>query len=283
MKIWLCQLAVQIWGYRASTRTKSVRMTSFEDEETSSKAFMRTMLRVLVFVVLAVLSNAWTRVPSGRMARGFRTALQGNKLDGVDIDGALVPMGNSLLIKVKEALSETKGGLFIPDNAKERPTEGTVVANGPGRIHPETAVQLDIAVKTGEAVLYGKYDGSELRYNDEEHQLIKDDDVLLKYPAGTEATVSNVECVKDQILVELPKEEESEGGLIISNVEKDKRPDYGVVVKVGPGRQAGNGKYMTPQVSPGDHVKFRDFAGSQIKLDNKDHLVIRNYDILAKW
>lgn len=243
-----------------------------------------TMMRgVLVFLALCVVANAYSRSQGLGRGRSFRTALRANKLDGVDIEGALVPMGNSLLIKVKEALSETKGGLFIPDNAKERPTEGTVIANGPGRVHPETAVQLDIAVKEGEAVLYGKYDGSELRYNDEEHQLIKDDDVLLKYPAGEEAVIANVECVKDQILVELPKEEQSEGGLIISNVEKEKRPDYGVVVKVGPGRQAGNGKYMTPQVSPGDHVKFRDFAGSEIKLDNKDHLVIRNYDILAKW
>jgi chaperonin GroES len=209
--------------------------------------------------------------------------MMGNVLDGVDIDGDLKPMGNSLLIKVKEALSETKGGLFIPDNAKERPTEGTVIANGPGRVHPETAVQLDIAVKAGQAVMYGKYDGSELRYNDAEHQLIKDDDVLLKYPAGEEAVLANVECVKDQILIELAKEEATEGGLIISQVEKEKRPDYGKVVKVGPGRQAGNGHYMTPQVAPGDMVRFRDFAGAQIKLDNRDYLVIRNYDILAKW
>lgn len=221
--------------------------------------------------------------------RGFglkRTSsfsLSGNKLDGIDIAGELTPMGNSLLVKVKEALSETKGGLFIPDNAKERPTEGTVVANGPGRVHPETALQLDIACKAGQGVMYGQYDGSELRYNEEDHQLIKDDDVLLTYPAGEEATVANVECVKDQILVELPEEETSEGGLIISNIEKEKRPDYGRVVKIGPGRQAGNGKYMDPQVKPGDYVKFRDFAGSQLKLDNKRHLVIRNYDILAKW
>lgn len=239
------------------------------------------MLRLIFLVALCVAVTAF-KSQFGRQLR-VSSKLSGNKLDGIDIDGDLMPMGNSLLIKVKEALSETKGGLFIPDNAKERPTEGTVVANGPGRVHPETALQLDIAVKAGQAVLYGKYDGSELRYNEEEHQLIKDDDVLLAYPAGEEATVANVECVKDQILVAMPVEEATEGGLIISNIEKEKRPDYGQVVKVGPGRQAGNGKYMDPQVKPGDWVKFRDFAGSEVKLDNKNHLVIRNYDILAKW
>jgi chaperonin GroES len=239
------------------------------------------MLLATIFIVLCVVCSAF-KCQIGRQLHR-RSELDSNKLDGIDIDGDLTPMGNSLLIKVREAMTETKGGLFIPDNAKERPTEGTVMANGPGRVHPETALQLDIACTAGQGVIYGKYDGSELRYNEEEHQLIKDDDVLLVYPAGEEATEANVECVKDQILVLLPKEEKSDAGLIISNVEKEKRPDYGQVVKIGPGRQAGNGKYMDPQVKPGDHVKFRDFAGSEIKLDNKDFLVIRNYDILAKW
>ena len=209
-----------------------------------------------------------------------------HKLDGITIEGDLQPMANNLLIKVKEALSETKGGLFIPDNAKERPTEGTVIAHGPGRIHPETAIQLEIAVKTGVNVIYGKYDGSELKYDGVEHQLIKDDDVLLTYPVGVEATVANVECVKDQVLIRLPpKEQANLSGIIIATPGEGekKRADYGTVVKVGPGRQAGSGKVMAIQVKPGDNVRFRDFAGSEIKLDGHEHLVIRAYDVLARW
>lgn len=209
-----------------------------------------------------------------------------NKLDGITIDGNLQPVANNLLIKVKEALAETKGGLFIPDNAKERPTEGTVIAHGPGRIHPETAVLLDIAVKTGVNVIYGKYDGSELKYNDIPHQLIKDDDVLLTYPVGVEATLSNVQCVKDQVLIKLPpKEQTNLSGIIISTPgEKErKRADYGQVSKVGPGRQTGSGKVAEIQVQPGDNVRFRDFAGSEIKLEGEEYVVIRAYDILAKW
>ena len=57
--------------------------------------------------------------------------------------------------------------------------------------------------------------------------------------------------------------------------------DSGVVVKLGPGRQAGNGEFMTGQLKIGDHVKFRDFAGSDVKLNGKTHAVIRAYDILA--
>lgn len=67
---------------------------------------------------------------------------------------------------------------------------------------------MDIAVKPGENVIYGKYDGTELKYNEINHQMIKDDDILLKY-SGKEPTVENVECIKDQVMVKLPPKEES--------------------------------------------------------------------------
>jgi chaperonin GroES len=140
-------------------------------------------------------------------------------------------------------------------------------------------------VNVGDSVLYGKYDGTELKYNDEPHQLIKDDDVLLKY-SGNEATLDNVQPVKDQVLIELPpKESTSIGGIIVSSAPgtEKKRADFGTVVKIGPGRQAGTGSIMPIQVAPGDQCRFRDFAGSEVKLDGKDFLVIRAYDILAKW
>lgn len=247
------------------------------------------MMRALVVLVLAlvVCVDAW-RI-SGRAAatrRSTSTALGANKLDGITIDGDLQPVANNLLVKVKEALASTQGGLFIPDNAKERPTEGMVINNGPGRFHPETGVLLDIAVKAGSNVIYGKYDGSELKYNDVAHQLIKDDDVLLTYPTGQDPTLANVECVKDQVLIKLPpKEEKNAVGIIISTPgEKEKkRADYGTVTKIGPGRQCSNGKIMPIQVKSGDNVRFRDFAGSEVKIDGVEYLVIRAYDILAKW
>ena len=224
-------------------------------------------------------------IPSQRLSRRCKNILPANKLDGITIESDLKPLWNNILVKVKEVASSTAGGLFIPDNAKERPTEGLVVAAGPGRVHPETGVQLDLAVKEGDNVIYGKYDGTELKYNDLNHQLIKDDDVLLTY-SGPNPTIENVVCVKDQVLVELPrKEEATSSGIIVSNPTnaKEKRTDYGVVIKVGPGRQAGNGVYMPIRVAPGDNVRFRDFAGSEVKIGNKDYLVIRSYDILAKW
>jgi chaperonin GroES len=79
-----------------------------------------------------------------------------NKIDGIPISGDLAPWSNNLLIKVKEVASATSGGLYIPDNAKERPTEGLVIAAGPGRVHPDTGILIGIAVTVGENVIYGK-------------------------------------------------------------------------------------------------------------------------------
>ena len=210
-----------------------------------------------------------------------------HKLDGNFIDGDLTPVSNNVLVKVKEAVSATAGGIFIPDNAKEKPTEGTVIAVGPGRIHPETAIQINMAVKVGQNVIYGKYDGSELKYDDITHQLIKDDDVLLTYD-GKEPTLENVQCVKDNVLILLPPKEVSNIAGIIVSVKseeggQEQRPDNGEVMKVGPGRQAGNGQVMKMQVNVGDKCRFRNFAGSELKIQGKDYLIIKSYDILAKW
>jgi chaperonin GroES len=241
---------------------------------------MKTLFLVVIATVVGLIQGYGTH----RFSRFAVSLAAKNKLDGNLIEGDLTPLSNNLLICVKEAIAATQGGLFIPDNAKERPTEGKVVSAGPGRVHPETGVQLDVAVKVGEGVIYGKYDGTELKYNDLNHQLIKDDDVLLKY-VGDDVTLATVSCVKDQIMIELPpKEEANTAGIIISTPgAKEKRADHGIVTKVGPGRQAGNGVYMPPQVKPGDNVRFRDFAGSEVKIEGKEYVVIRAYDILAKW
>eukprot|EP01038_Epipyxis_sp_PR26KG_P010632 gene10632-14277_t len=241
------------------------------------------MLQIIKFLSIICTVASYKVYPNFNFAQSS-TSLKSNKLDGITIPGNLIPLANNLLVKVKEAAVSTSGGLFIPDNAKERPTEGLVIATGTGRIHPDTGKQLDMAVATGESVIYGKYDGTELRYNDVNHQLIKDDDVLLKY-TGNDPLLDKVECVKDQVLVRLPpKEEANSAGIIITTPgSKEKRSDNGVVAKVGPGRQAANGEYMPMQVKPGDGVRFRDFAGSLVKLEGKEYIVVRSYDILAKW
>ena len=152
-------------------------------------------------------------------------------------------------------------------------------------MHPYTGVQLDNPAKVGMKVLYGKYDGTELKYDGVVHQLIKDDDILLVY-SGDEATLENVQCVKDQVLILLDtKSDETESGLLVQeerNGFEMRDVDTGVICKVGPGRQAGSGAGMEIQITEGDKVKFRDYAGSNVKLGNTEYAVIRAYDILAK-
>ena len=239
------------------------------------------MRSYLLVVVLILLNSVIAFRP--QRAIWFATKL-GAKVDGITVEGELMPTQNNLLVKVKEASSSTSGGIIIPDKAKTRPNEGTVVIAGPGRIHPETGAKIDMAVKEGEGVIYGKYDGSELKLNEVGHQMIKDDDVLLKYTGG-DPLLANVEPVKDYVLVQMPpKTMSSDVGLIIVTAEdKEKRSDWGTVAKIGPGRQAANGKLIPIPVEPGDGVRYRDHAGADVKLEGVEFQVVRATEIFAKW
>lgn len=208
-----------------------------------------------------------------------------NKVDNIVIEGNLAPLHNNILVQVKSAKATTSGGIYLPDNAREKPTEGQAIATGPGRVHLDSGALIPNSINVGDSVIYGKYDGVELKYNDHPHQMVKDEDIILKFQ-GTEATIDNVECVDDHILIKIsPKEEKKASGLIVATPEtnKNKQSDSGVVAKVGPGRVLGNGKVHPVPVKPGDGVRFRDYAGTKLKLSGEEYIVVRTYDVLAKW
>lgn len=140
-------------------------------------------------------------------------------------------------------------------------------------------------VQPGDSVLYGKYDGTEIDYNGEKHALIRDEDILVKW-TGESLTQDNAEVVSDNVLVRVTdsKEDETASGLVIaSTVKKGSKPSTGEVVKVGPGRMASNGEIMTVDISVGDMVKFRDFAGNEVVIEGEEYSVVRMPDILAKF
>lgn len=88
------------------------------------------------------------------------------------------PLGDRVIIKPLEAENKTKGGIVIPDTAKEKPQEGKVVAVGKGKFSESGQLQ-PLEVKAGDRVLYGKYSGSEITTKDGEELLImKEDDIL---------------------------------------------------------------------------------------------------------
>lgn len=91
----------------------------------------------------------------------------------------------------------------------------------------------------------------------------------------------NLKPLSDRVLVKrLEGEERTAGGLIIPDTAKEK-PSKGEVVAVGPGKVADDGKTIAMTVKKGDQVLFNKYAGTEIKLDNVEHLVMREDDILA--
>ena len=87
------------------------------------------------------------------------------------------PLGDRVIIKPLEAKEVRKGGIIIPDTAKEKPQEGEVVAVGKGKI-AEDGKLIAMEVKTGDRILYGKYSGTEIKINDEEYLIMREEDVL---------------------------------------------------------------------------------------------------------
>ena len=89
---------------------------------------------------------------------------------------SIKPLGDRVVVKPQEAEEKTAGGLFIPDTAKEKPQRGTVVAVGPGKV--ENGTKIDMTVKEGDTVLYGKYSGTEITLGDEEVLIMRESDIL---------------------------------------------------------------------------------------------------------
>ncbi len=89
----------------------------------------------------------------------------------------LRPLHDRVIIKRTEEEEKTKGGIIIPDTAKEKPVEGTVIAVGDGK-RTDDGKKLPLDVKVGDKVLFGKYAGTEIKIDGEEHLIMKEDDII---------------------------------------------------------------------------------------------------------
>jgi len=87
------------------------------------------------------------------------------------------PLHDRLIVKRLEEEEKTKGGIIIPDTAKEKPVEGKVIAVGEGRIKKD-GKKIPMEVKKGDRILFAKYAGTEVKIDGEEHLMMKEDDVL---------------------------------------------------------------------------------------------------------
>jgi chaperonin GroES len=86
------------------------------------------------------------------------------------------PLADRVAIRPLEDTEKMKGGLYIPDTAKEKPVQGEIIAIGPGRFEKGDKVPMEL--KVGDRVLYGKYSGTEVKLGDEDVLIIKESDVL---------------------------------------------------------------------------------------------------------
>jgi chaperonin GroES len=87
------------------------------------------------------------------------------------------PLADRIVVKPLEETEQMRGGLYIPDTAKEKPQQGEVVAVGPGKLTDE-GKRVEPELKTGDRVLYGKYSGTEVTLSDEQYLILRESDVL---------------------------------------------------------------------------------------------------------
>jgi chaperonin GroES len=86
------------------------------------------------------------------------------------------PLQDRVIVKRLEENEQMRGGLYIPDTAKEKPQEGEVIAAGPGKV--ENGNKIELTVKVGDKVLFGKYSGTEVKLDGEEYLIMREDDIL---------------------------------------------------------------------------------------------------------
>ena len=100
----------------------------------------------------------------------------------------VTPLHDRVLIKRIEEKESVKGGIIIPDTAKEKPQEGEVIAVGAGKIEKGERVPMD--VKPGDRILFGKYSGTEIKLDNEEFLILREEEILAKLGAAAKVATS---------------------------------------------------------------------------------------------
>jgi chaperonin GroES len=97
----------------------------------------------------------------------------------------ITPLHDRVLVRRLEQIETAKGGIIIPDTAKEKPQEGEVIAVGSGKLEKGHRVPLD--VKAGDRILFGKYTGSEIKIDGQEYLILREEEILVKVGAVAKA------------------------------------------------------------------------------------------------
>ncbi|TKY72899.1 20 kDa chaperonin [Spatholobus suberectus] len=190
---------------------------------------------------------------------------------------AIKPLGDRVLIKIKEADEKTDGGILLPSTAQTKPQGGEVVAVGEGKKVGKTNVE--ISLKTGAQVVYSKYAGTEVEFNGTKHLIVKDDDIV-----GILETddIKDLKPLNDRVLIKVAEaEEKTAGGLLLTEATKEK-PSIGTVIAIGPGPLDEEGNRKPLSVTSGNTVLYSKYAGNDFKgKDGLDYITLRVSDVMA--
>jgi chaperonin GroES len=98
----------------------------------------------------------------------------------------ITPLHDRVLVRRLEEKESVKGGIIIPDTAKEKPQEGEVIAVGAGKLN-DKGERIPLDVKAGDRILFGKYSGNDIKIDDEEYMILKEDEILAKIGGAAKA------------------------------------------------------------------------------------------------
>ncbi|RDX81841.1 20 kDa chaperonin, chloroplastic [Mucuna pruriens] len=188
------------------------------------------------------------------------------------------PLGDRVLVKIKDAEEKTEGGILLPATAQSKPQGGEVVTVGEGKSAGKSKVDISVKV-TGAQVVYSKYAGTEVEFNGSKHLILKDDDLI-----GILETdeVKDLKPLNDRVLIKVAEaEEKTAGGLLLTESTKEK-PSIGTVIAVGPGALDEEGNRKALSITPGNTVLYSKYAGNDFKgKDGSAYIALRASDVMA--
>lgn len=211
---------------------------------------------LLLFLIIQT-ALAWTsiRFKTTRRSDSFLTAT----LNGHEIFSPYTPTSNNLLVQLH---TEPKTSIIVPNQAK--PTQGIVLASGPGRVDPLTAERIP-SIQKGTSVIFGRFNGVPVIYNEQDCVVLSYDDVLASWEGKQRLSLDTLSLPKDHVLIELDPDCESltTSGLVVPTTQRDSTVT-GTVVNMGAAAEAAT------SINIGDRVKFRDYGGNDIRMDDSD-------------
>ncbi|KAJ1253709.1 hypothetical protein BS78_K207900 [Paspalum vaginatum] len=189
---------------------------------------------------------------------------------------SIKPLGDRVLVKIKTSEAKSEGGILLPVSVQTRPQGGEVVAVGGGRRFGSNSIEISVPI--GAQVVYSKYAGTELKFNDTDHLILKEDDIIGILDGDD---VKDLKPLNDRILIKVAEaEEQTAGGLLLTQATKEK-PSVGTVVAVGPGPLGEDGNRNPLSITAGSNVMYTKYAGSEFKGEDGEYMVLRTSDVMA--